>query len=141
MLAACSPTPPTVAPPVLAVSGDIPDGGVAVAKDGTTLSLWLADGTGAWTMVTSTEDEGDHATVHLISYGGETGRQTNSFVFGYAPNATASMEVGPGHVAAFLGQGVYVAALAARDVAPNMLVWTFRDAAGGTIASGTGITD
>ena len=80
-------------------------------------------------------------TTHLVTMGGETGEEWNSFLFGTAPEV-ASRVVVSGHTATggHVADGSWVLAFRDRDLLPGQLTWSVLDAIGGVIASGTGIS-
>jgi hypothetical protein len=101
-----------------------------------------ADGEGAWRtqeIAASTFDAAPFST-HLISLGGETGDEWNSYFYGTAPADVSRVTLDG--LAATGGQVVeeaWVLVLPARDLTPDEMHWTFVDAFGQTIRSGTGI--
>ena len=139
-LAACaSPVAPTPTPPAMDVVADTPEGQAGVATDSARIHLYLSDADGVLGEVATYEDSGGHTSVHMVTYSGETGRNTNTFAFGYAPKGAVSVEVGPQSVATALENGVFVAVLSAKDLPLPDLSWKFLDASGKVIEQGTGL--
>ena len=141
IVGACSVTVPEPAGPSpvqrpLVVSVDTPDGVVGLFRDANGTHLVL-DGhdTGA-------KDESSGApTVHLVAFGGETGRVYNSFVFGLAPSGASEVEfAGMDQLGGAVVNGLYVVAIKAKDINPIQLNWTFRDRAGAIVKQGSNIT-
>src|SRR4051794_973413 len=77
--------PPTAVIPSVALKVDLPDGQAGVARSAGRLRLFLAGTDGAFFEATSNPDHPGTTAIHLMSYGGETGRTSNSFIFGNAP--------------------------------------------------------
>lgn len=84
---------------------------------------------------------GGEMSTHLVTMGGETGQEWNSFFFGAAPEGASRVVVddliGSGGQ---VEDGAWVLAFRHRDLVPHQLTWRVLDAIGGVIASGTGIT-
>ncbi|MEO7296761.1 MAG: hypothetical protein ABIZ57_11545 [Candidatus Limnocylindria bacterium] len=86
-------------------------------------------------------DSGGEVTARLVTMGGTSGQEWNSFFFGTAPDAASRVVVD-----GFAGTGgqvadtAWVVAFRERDLSPHRLHWTVLDALGDVIASGTGIT-
>ena len=79
-------------------------------------------------------------SVHLLSYGGDTGLEWNSFVYGVAPSgaeriAIAVLESSGGKVHG----GTWVVAVREKDLAPDDLTWEFLDREGAVVREGHGI--
>lgn len=101
-----------------------------------------ADGEGAWRtqeIAGSTFDAAPFST-HLLSLGGDTGDEWNSYFYGTAPADVSRVTLdGLGAVGGQVVDGAWVLALRERDLVPDDMHWTFVDAFGQTIRSGTGI--
>lgn len=141
---ACQPSPSGTAQacrPPLAVQVESADGPVALARISDRLVLCVAGPDGDLKEVTAVERSDRRPTVHLVAYGGSTGRHDNSFVFGDAPVGAARVEIEPGAGRGVVAGGLYVVALPPRDLRPDQLVWRFLGAPGNVIASGTGIVE
>ena len=144
MLASCSLLGLTATPrpsvPAFAVQVDTDFGLVGVVRKPDSLSVFAVSNDGAVSELTSTTDAGgSEPSLHLYSRGGETGVIDNTFVYGYAPNGAAAVSVSPGNVRVDVTQGMFIAALEAKDVVPTELFWTFFDAAGSVMMRGNGI--
>jgi hypothetical protein len=117
---------------------------VAARRDDTNVRVMSLspDPDGNWTsgMLASGTGSGP-PTVHLISAGGETATEWNTYVYGTAPVGASRVtltgfETEGGQVV----DGAWVLALRDKDVAPTDLEWQFLDALGRVIDSGSGIT-
>jgi hypothetical protein len=103
---------------------------LAPERNGNWTAALLASGTGSGT-----------PTVHLISAGGDTGNEWNSYVYGTAP-----ADVSRVRLTGFDGEGgqvvdgAWVLALPDKDVTPADLEWQLLDALGRVVYSGAGIT-
>jgi hypothetical protein len=129
---------PSAAPtaPEFDVRIDTPDGPAGLVRNGESLDLYLRSSDGGTYKVT-TAPRGDPPTVHLLSMGGETGRQTNSFVFGDAPVGATAVVVN-GIRAAVSGE-LYVVALSTRELLPDAVVWSFLGPDEAVLVRGSGI--
>jgi hypothetical protein len=128
-----APTPAPV-PPQLLVSIDTVDGTIGVFRAAGRLHLWIGND------VTS-QAETTPPTVHLISYGGETGLTYNSFVFGTAPPGAVRVELaGFQAIGGDVKGGAYVLAVRDKEVLPTQLNWTFLAAGGAVVLKGSNIT-
>jgi hypothetical protein len=135
----CGLATPSVRPPSApAFNAQIatPDGPVGLVQTNDSIELYLQSSDGGTYKVTSTPSA-SAPTVHLYSQGGATGRQLNTFVFGEAPDgATAVMVNGTRTV---VTAGLYVVGLAAKELRPDAIVWSFLGASDQVIARGSGI--
>jgi hypothetical protein len=126
------------APPSLVTRIETPDGSAGVARINNALQLLLfADG--GWHPVTHVPDQPGQTTIHLYTYGGDSGRTTNSFVFGDAPPGAAMFRVSLEGAQERVTSGVFLVALRLKDLTPSELHWTFLKADGTTLSSGSGI--
>lgn len=141
LVGACQSTAPTVSIPLPHVVARVetPDGFAGVARKDFRLSLILGDGRTA-SEVSSGEDHPHEATVHLATYGGETGTAMNSYVWGNAPPRAVRVQLSLGGVGGQVVDGLYVVALPDKEVRPDALRWSFLDAGGRAVEEGTGIT-
>jgi hypothetical protein len=145
VLAGCVSPAPTLppTPPTFAASVDTPDGRVGVTLANSTLGLYSVGPGGEITLITTKQGAAPGATVHLSSYGGQTGLAYNTFVFGLAPAGATRFEIVPAGQA--LGgevvEGVFLVALRAKDVTPQQLNWEFISEDGSVIERGSGIRD
>jgi hypothetical protein len=137
MVVACSAPVPS-APPFVA-RADFAGGSAGVVREPDFLSLYIGDNAAGFSLATRTADAGGHVTVHLLTHGGETGSEINSFVFGSAPPGAVSVTVGPGEVLGAVTSGTYVVGLRPKDILPDGITWRFQDGAGAVVASGIGI--
>lgn len=118
------------------------DRAVAARAEGTSVAVMdFTHGEATWRVqrIASSETDGD-AGLYLMTMGGETGEEWNSFVYGIAPPDVSrvsleGLEGQGGQVAA----GAWVIALHLKDVKPDDLRWRFIDAAGAILLSGEGI--
>lgn len=94
-----------------------------------------------WSAEVIASGGGGEMSTHLVTMGGETGEEWNSFLFGRAPEGASRVVIdgliGSGGQVA---NGTWVLAFRHRDLVPSQLTWMVLDAIGGVIASGTGIT-
>lgn len=94
-----------------------------------------------WSAEVIAGDSGGEMVTHLVTMGGDTAHQWNSFFFGTAPKGASRVVV-----ESFTGtggqvvDGTWVLAFRERELAPDQLRWRVLDAIGGTISSGTGLT-
>lgn len=115
---------------------------VAARRDATDVSvLWFDHEAGDWETqeIASSRIPNQASSLRLMSMGGETGLDWNSFVYGTAPAAVSAVQLDGfdgegGHVS----DGVWVIALREKDISPNDLHWKFVDATGLTVESGDG---
>src|SRR5262245_37935805 len=139
--ASVPPTQPPSPPPMLAVV-DTPDGQIGLARgDGGSMSLYEVRPDGS-NELTHKFESGGTPTVHMVSFGGQTGGGANPIVFGSAPPGTAQVQLADGPVVgSSLESGVYVVVLAVPDLRPDLLRWSFLAGDGSVIAQGTGLRD
>jgi hypothetical protein len=133
-LLAPSVTPPTA--PAFDAQIDTPDGPAGLVRSGKSIDLYLHASDGGTYKVTSAQS-GVPPTVHLYSQGGATGRQTNTFVFGDAPDGSAAVVVNGSRAA--VRDGLYLVGLSGRDVLPDAVLWSFLGTGDKVIAQGSGI--
>jgi hypothetical protein len=94
-----------------------------------------------WSADVIAGDDGGEMVTHLVTMGGDTAQEWNSFFFGTAPKGASRVVVES--LTATGGQvvdGTWVLAFRERELAPAQLSWRVLDAIGGIIASGTGLT-
>jgi hypothetical protein len=78
--------------------------------------------------------------VDLVSYGGETGEEWNTFVYGTAEPGTARVELeGFDGLGGQVVDGAWLIVLRERDVAPEQLHWRFVRPDGTVRRDGTGL--
>lgn len=79
-------------------------------------------------------------SLHLIAYGGATGDEWNSFVFGTAEPGTVRIELSgyPDQRGGTVAEGAWVIALREKDVLPGDVEWRFI-ADDGAVRTGVGI--
>ncbi|HET6380657.1 MAG TPA: hypothetical protein VFH63_06425 [candidate division Zixibacteria bacterium] len=103
---------------------------------------FLRQENGEWTaqQLASSELAGPNG-VQMVSYGGETGEEWNTFVYGVAAREVSRvvLEGRLGEGGQVIG-GAWVVALRERDLGPRDIHWRFLSARGGVLASGSGIT-
>jgi hypothetical protein len=97
---------------------------------------------GEWTasVVNSHPEPRTDWSVHLLTYGGDTDEEWNSFIYGVAPAGAeriqiAGMESAGGQV----HRGSWVVAVREKQLAPDDLGWKFLDRGGAVIREGRGI--
>jgi hypothetical protein len=97
---------------------------------------------GRWTASQLTSSPGAPGTdsLHLITWGGATGEDWNTLVFGTAAPGTARVELDgfPDQRGGTVVHGAWVIALRAKDLDPTDLNWRFVDA-DGSVRTGKGI--
>jgi hypothetical protein len=143
LVAACgvvAPPPRSSPLPSPVVTIDLGDGVAGIARTGGRVILLVPDGSGGVFEFTSAPDQPGTAAVHLATFGGDSGRTANSFVFGNAPSGASRVEVAPGALAAAVRGGVFLVALEAKDLLPADVHWTFFNASGAVVSQGRGIT-
>jgi hypothetical protein len=146
LLTGCAGLPPTApATPTpdfldlpLVVSVDTPDGLIGISRSRGNLKL-LEGPRGQQMMTTQHPDMPWVATVYLSSYGGETGRAFNSFVFGNPPPGASRFRLSLGGIGGEVVDGVYLVALPQKDLSPLRLAWQFLDPNGQVIEEGTSV--
>jgi hypothetical protein len=80
------------------------------------------------------------SSVHLQSLDGETGDEWNTFIYGAAPPQVSRVQIeGYEGEGGRVVQGTWVIALRDTGLAPADVHWTFVDALGAVVDSGTGI--
>lgn len=91
-------------------------------------------------IITSSPARRGETTVNLMSYGGDTKEEWNTFVYGTAPNEVDRVELDwPGAVGGDVVDGAWLIALTDKDVTPDQLRWLLLGDTGVEIGSGTGI--
>lgn len=114
------------------------DGVFAVVQHGSRLDIVeLVDGNPR--AFSGAEGDPGTAGVHLVTYDGDTGRDENSFVFGFAPNGSTTFELG-GLAKATITNGAYLVVLPEKDLHPLDLHWSFLDNSGRILTTGDGVT-
>lgn len=118
------------------------DHAVAARRDGGQVVILELVGTSAsWevTQIGSSPQSGP-SSAQLISLGGDTGQEWNTFFYGTAP-ANVSRVVLEGYeaVGGQVVDGAWVLALREKDLTPDDMQWKHVDALGVTVESGTGI--
>jgi hypothetical protein len=139
LVAGCGLVTPSAGPPTSpAFNAQIttPDGPVGLVRTADSIELYLQSSDGGTRKVTSTP-RGSAPTVHLYSEGGDTGRQVNTFVFGEAPGGATAVIVNGTRTA--VTDGLYVVGLGVRELLPDAVIWSFRDAGDQVITQGSGI--
>lgn len=115
---------------------------VAAPRTGDGVEVVAFTGIGdRWSAEIMAYDSGGEVTARLVTMGGATGQEWNSFLFGTAPPASSRIVVdGLAGTGGQVAGGAWVIALRERDLSPHHLRWSVLDALGDVIASGTGIT-
>jgi hypothetical protein len=115
----------------------------SLTTNGQVQVVWFAHGVDGWSaevIATGGAGRSSEGSAHLFGFGGDSGEMWNTFFFGTAPSRTSRVTLdGFAYEGGQVSDGAWVIALKEQDVTPDQLRWTFRDATGGTIASGTGI--
>lgn len=95
---------------------------------------------GAASTIASSPARAGTDTVNLMSYGGNTGEDWNTFVYGTAASGIARVELDlPGGVGGQVVDGAWLVALPDKEVAPDQLLWSFLAADGATVREGQGL--
>lgn len=82
----------------------------------------------------------DANSAHLLSYGGDTGSEWNTFFYGTAAEGVSRIELGrPGAIGGAVVDGAWLIALPDRDLMPQDISWRFLDADGAVVLEGSGI--
>jgi hypothetical protein len=120
------------------------DFAVAARADGGRVRVlsFRTDAGGGWTTqeLAAADHGGVPSSTHLVSYGGETREDWNSYFYGTAPGEASRVLVdGLGAAGGQVVNGAWVLALRQKDLAPDDMHWRFVDAFGLTIESGSGI--
>lgn len=111
------------------------------ASDGAEVLVFDAVGGDGWTAEAIANGSGGDVTAHLVTMGGTTGQEWNSFFFGTAREAASRVVVdGLVGTGGRVADGAWVIAFRERDLSPHQLRWSVLDALGDVIASGTGTT-
>ena len=113
-----------------------------IGPDGTVSVVAIVHREGAWVASPLTASRGTTGTdsLHLFTYGGETGAAWNSLVYGSAAPGTERVELAgfPDQRGGRVVAGAWIIALQDKDLAPEDLEWRFI-AEDGTVRTGTGI--
>jgi hypothetical protein len=139
-LSACGATPRLPVPDEAVVHfGN--EAAAAVIVDGTVELQVAVPGAASPATITSGAGRAGDVSVRLLSYGGETGEEYNTFVYGTAPAGATSVSLfwPSGTVGGQVWGGAWLIVLREKDVTPGQLHWRFRSADGGLVASGDGI--
>jgi hypothetical protein len=121
-------------------------GGAAVAPmvdaGGTVSIVAIRERAGEWTVTSLTSSPGQPGTdsLHLLSYGGETGDEWNTFAFGTATPGTVRVRIEgfPDQRGGTVVDGGWIIALREKDLGPDGIHWAF-EAEDGTVRTGSGI--
>lgn len=94
-----------------------------------------------WEVQVMASGPADGITAHLVSMGGDTGDEWNSYFYGTAPGS-ASRVVAEGFATAGgqVTDGAWVLAFRQKDLRPDQLTWSVLDATGAILHTGAGIT-
>lgn len=136
---ACSlalPSPPPRTPPPFAVAIQTADGPAGLVRTVSGLDLYVGVDGGSGGPVTGVA-RASPPTVHLLTFGGETRRFTNSFVFGYAPVGSAAVVVND--VRQPVVDGLYLVALPDSDIPADALSWRFLGPTDAVVLEGRGV--
>jgi hypothetical protein len=114
----------------------------AVVSDGRVSIIAVHESDGEWlaTPITSSPGQAGTDSLHLFSYGGATGEEWNSFVFGTAAPRTLRVELTgfPDQLGGTVVGGAWIIALREKDLYPQEITWRFVNDDGSS-RSGTGI--
>lgn len=116
---------------------------VAAHRSGSRVEVvaFQRDRDGKWVPQVIAGGAGGETTAHLITMGGQTGEEWNSFLYGTAPVTASRVTVAGLHAAGGrVSDGAWVLALRQKDAHPTLLSWSVTDANGVVIGSGTGVT-
>lgn len=109
--------------------------------EGLQLVLLTRDGSG-WSVhvLSSTRAREAQNSLHLVTYGGETGAKYNSFVYGTVTSGIARVSLsGMSGIGGDVRSGTYVIALPDKGVTPDQLHWKFFGPDGTVVVQGDGI--
>ncbi len=99
-----------------------------------------SDAPGAVSTITSSPAQPGTDTVFLLSYGGNTGGQWNTFVYGTASPNVAKVELDlPRGAGGQVVDGAWLVALSDKDITPDQLHWSFSAADGTMDREGEGL--
>jgi hypothetical protein len=118
-----------------------PEGLVGLTRSNGAIALYIPNGAGGTTEITTTPDRPGDLTVHLAALGGSTQARLNSFVYGNAPAGAATVEVTPETVVGQVQNGLFVVGLQQKDLNPLLLHWKFLRLDGTVVLSGSGIKE
>ena len=108
---------------------------------GVEVTAFLGDDDGGWTPQVIASGGGGEVSAHLLSMGGETGDEWNTFLYGTAPESASRVVVdGFEATGGRVTDGAWVLAFRQKDLRPEQLAWAILDATGAIIDSGTGIS-
>lgn len=114
----------------------------SVGSDGRVSIVAVHQRDGEWvaTPITASPGRAGTDSVHLFSYGGNTGEAWNSFVFGTVAPGTVRVELSgfPGQRGGTVIAGAWIIALWEKDLSPSDITWRFVNDDGSS-RSGTGI--
>lgn len=116
---------------------------VAVRRTGSGVEVVALqrDRDGTWAAQVIASGTGGAISAHLMTMGGQTGEEWNSFLYGTAPVTASRVTVsGPMAAVGRVSDGAWILALRQKDVRPSLLSWSVTDANGFVVASGTGVT-
>lgn len=118
------------------------DRAVAARRDASNVRVVELRGeSGEWVVEEiASSEHGGGASAHLLTAGGETDDEWNSFFYGTAPPAVSRVLVdGFDPEGGQVVDGAWVLVLPDKDLVPGDMHWQFIDAFGQIIDSGTGI--
>lgn len=83
----------------------------------------------------------DGVTAHLVSMGGDTDDEWNSYLYGTAPGSASRVVVeGFATAGGQVTDGAWLLAFRQKDLHPDQLTWSVLDATGAIMHSGAGVT-
>jgi len=107
---------------------------------GAQVVAFVQDGAGGWVAQVVASGDGAGTTAHLVTMGGETGDDWNSYLYGTAPDSASRVVVdGFTAVGGQVSNGAWVLAFRQTDLLPDQLSWDVVDATGLIIESRVGI--
>lgn len=115
---------------------------VAARRSGSDVEVVAFQETGGdWDVQVLASAPADEVSAHLVSMGGDTGDEWNSYLYGTAPASASRVVVAESVTAG--GQvtdSAWVLAFREKDLHPDQLSWSVLDATGAILHSGSGIT-
>ena len=100
----------------------------------------VADEAGAVSTITSSNAPRGANSVFLLSYGGATSDEYNTFVYGTAAPGVSRVDLGwPSSAGGNVVDGAWLVALHEKDVAPDQIHWRFLGADGQPTSEGSGL--
>jgi len=94
-----------------------------------------------WEVQVVASGSADGVTAHLVSMGGDTGDEWNSYFYGTAPGSASRVVVeGFATAGGQVTDGAWVLAIRQKDLRPDQLTWSVLDATGAILHTGAGIT-